>query len=94
MEMTTEEHILFIIRALEPLHAFEHTQFHWSYIAEEQMLHVSFDITADADESIDAEFNADINGDVLIHTSNGNIIGFSVIDIDMGNLNGTENSPS
>jgi hypothetical protein len=79
-----EAKIIDVIRATEPLKGFEFSSFEWIYDSEERTLHVQFDAEQEADSSIYAEPNPDVQGEILIHAAGETIVGFSILETDLG----------
>ena len=82
--MTTYQYIISIISKIPELKAFESAEPDYFYDPDESALHVMFDKEKDADESIYLEPKEMIDGDLLLHTSNGKIVGFSILDTEIG----------
>lgn len=60
------------------------SKFQYFYDGEDRVLHVSLDLEQDADDSHYVD-DQPKEGALLIHTCNGKIVGFSVLDTDLGN---------
>ncbi|NTW50078.1 MAG: hypothetical protein HGB19_10170 [Chlorobiales bacterium] len=81
---STREKIQVLIDGIKALReAAVSSEFQYLYDEEERMLHVSLDLEQDADESVYAD-DQPKEGELLIHTCNGKIVGFSILDTDLG----------
>lgn len=59
------------------------SEFMYFYDGEDRVLHVSLDLEHDADDSHYVDDQPE-EGPLLIHTFEGKIVGFSVLDTDLG----------
>ncbi|MBC8043850.1 MAG: hypothetical protein IAF08_10450 [Rhizobacter sp.] len=84
--MTTEEKILNLIRSTEPLRSLHYEHFRFIYDAADRALHISFNPDEEADGSFFIEPNETVidAGDIVVHTAKGIVVGFSVLDTDLG----------
>ncbi len=82
--MTLHEVIAQLLQHVPDLHAFTGKDYDTFYDETERTLHVIFDKNHDADESYDYEPIDFIDGDLMIHTAQGIIVGFSILETDIG----------
>ncbi len=82
--MTVHEVIARLIQHVPDLQAFVGKDYDTFYDETERTLHVIFDRDQDADQSYDYEPIDFIDGDLLIHTAQGAIVGFSILETDIG----------
>ncbi|MFQ3597241.1 MAG: hypothetical protein SNJ55_02505 [Chloroherpetonaceae bacterium] len=82
--MTLHEFIAHLLREVPDLQAFMEKDYDTFYDEAERALHVVFDKEHDADHSYDFEPIDFIDGDLMIHTAQGTIVGFSILETDIG----------
>ncbi len=82
--MTLHEVITHLLQRVPDLQAFIGKDYDTFYDETERTLHVIFDKNHDADESYDYEPIDFIDGDLMIHTAQGIIVGFSILETDIG----------
>jgi len=82
--MTLHEVISHLLCEVPDLQAFVGKDYDTFYDEAERTLHVIFDKNHDADESYDHEPIDFIDGDLMIHTAQGTIVGFSILETDIG----------
>ncbi len=82
--MTLHEFIAQLLRQVPDLQAFLGKDYDTFYDETERTLHVVFDKTRDAEHSYDYEPLDFIDGDLMIHTAQGEIVGFSILETDIG----------
>ncbi len=82
--MTLHDTIALLLQQIPDLQAFVGKDYDTFYDETERTLHVVFDKTRDADDSYDLEPIDFIDGDVMIHTAQGEIVGFSILETDIG----------
>ncbi len=82
--MTLHDFIARLLRHVPDLHAFEGKEYDTFYDETERTLHVVFDKARNADSSYDLEPIDFVDGDVMIHTAQGEIVGFSILETDIG----------
>ncbi len=82
--MTLHEVIAQLLQHVPDLQALVGKDYDTFYDETERTLHVIFDKARDADESYDYEPIDFIDGDLLIHTAQGIIVGFSILETDIG----------
>lgn len=78
------DHIARLLASVPDLQAFAGKAYDTFYDESERTLHVVFDKERDADDSYDIEPIDFIDGDILIHTAQGEIVGFSILETDIG----------
>jgi hypothetical protein len=81
--MDIQEKIRSIILGVKELREAGFSDFVYLYDADERTLHVGLDLEKDADDSFYTD-DQPAEGDLLIHTCNGQIVGFSILDTDLG----------
>jgi hypothetical protein len=82
--MTLHDIIAHLLRHIPDLQAFIEKDYETFYDESERTLHVIFDQSRDADHSYDHEPIEFIDGDLMIHTAQGTIVGFSILETDIG----------
>ncbi len=82
--MTLHDFIAHLLREVPDLQALIGKDYDTFYDETERTLHVIFDKERDADSSYDHEPIDFIDGDLLIHTAQGEIVGFSILETDIG----------
>ncbi|MCS6989784.1 MAG: hypothetical protein NZM06_09750 [Chloroherpetonaceae bacterium] len=82
--MTLHDRIAKLLSIVPDLQAFQTRDYDTFYDEAERTLHVVFDKERDADDSYDIEPIDFIDGDILIHTAQGDIVGFSILETDLG----------
>lgn len=83
MDSTREKIQAIIDRIKELREAMVSSVFLYLYDEEDHVLHVSLDLEQDADDSFYAEDQPE-EGELLIHTFQGKVVGFSILDTDLG----------
>ncbi|MDW8465613.1 MAG: hypothetical protein RML35_05330 [Chloroherpetonaceae bacterium] len=79
-----EEKIRSVIRSIPLLRQFQFHDFDFLYDSEERILHVVFDCEQEADDSLFVEDIGEADGNVLVHTAKGIVVGFSILDTELG----------
>lgn len=87
--MTLHDIIAHLLREVPDLKGFTEKNYDAFYDETERTLHVIFDKTRDADRSYDYEPIDFIDGDLMIHTAQGEIVGFSILETDIGKSSDT-----
>lgn len=82
--MTLHDFIAYLLRQVPDLQPFAGKNYNTFYDEAERTLHVIFDKEQDADHSYDYEPIEFIDGDLMIHTAHGKIVGFSILETDIG----------
>lgn len=82
--MTLHDVIAQMLATIPDLQTFAGKDYDTFYDETERALHVVFDKERDADDSYDLEPIDFIDGDVMIHTAQGVIVGFSILETDIG----------
>lgn len=83
-DLLLTEKIRSVIRSIPALQQFQFHEFDYFYDDDEHILHVIFDFEQKADDSTFVEDIGDADGNVLVHTANGIIVGFSILDTELG----------
>ncbi|MFN3426916.1 MAG: hypothetical protein ACK41G_05005 [Candidatus Thermochlorobacter sp.] len=78
------EKIRSVIRSIPALSHFQFHDFEFVYDHDESILHVVFDAEQDADDSVFLEEFGEADGNVLVHTAKGIVVGFSILDSTIG----------
>ncbi|RFM24228.1 MAG: hypothetical protein D0433_07105 [Candidatus Thermochlorobacter aerophilum] len=86
-EFYIREKIRSVIRSIPALTQFQFHDFEFLYDSDEQILHVVFNPEQDADDSVFLEEFGEADGNVLVHTANGIVVGFSILDTQIGRPN-------
>ncbi len=79
-----EDQIRAVIRSVPAMAEFQFHDFEYLYDPDEKILHVVFNRERDADDSFFAEDSGSADGNVLIHLAQGMIVGFSILDTELG----------
>lgn len=83
------EKIRGVIRSIPALAQFQFHDFEFVYDDAEAILHVVFDAEQDADDSVFLEEFGEADGNVLVHTAKGVVVGFSILDSAIGRSSST-----
>jgi hypothetical protein len=86
-ELHIREKIRSVIRSIPALVQFQFHDFEFLYDGDEQILHVVFNPEYDADDSVFLEEFGEADGNVLLHTAKGIVVGFSILDTQIGRPN-------
>jgi hypothetical protein len=82
--MTLHETIVNLLAYVPDLQSFVGKEYDVFYDESERTLHVIFNKDQEAEDSYDCEPIEFIDGDLMIHTAKGEIVGFSILETDIG----------